>query len=118
MHIAQQSGKSKPVNSKDQIALTRAEQNEKQLMERATAARHRIQIGGWLFGGWIGLIVGLKTLNLAAGKRYTEFEPERSACFGCARCFLSCPQERTRIGLPVQPIALKTSTPEATANRA
>jgi len=27
----------------------------------------------------------------------TDFEPDRGACFACARCFRSCPQELVRI---------------------
>jgi NosR/NirI family transcriptional regulator, nitrous oxide reductase regulator len=99
MHVKRQSGIDPARAPKDQIALTRAEQTSKELTARAETVQRRIQIGGWILGGWIGLVVGIKLLGVAAGKRRTEFEPERTDCFGCARCFPACPKQRLRDGL-------------------
>jgi len=106
MHVKKQSGVDPARAPKDQIALARAEQASTELLARAATVQRRIQIGGWILGGWIGLVVGLKLLGVAAGKRRVEFEPERSGCFGCARCFLSCPQQRMKDGLG--PVAVPT----------
>ena len=55
---------------------------------------------GW-FGAWAGLVIGGKLVALAMRRTHTDFEPERGACFACARCFEACPEERLRRG--VQP---------------
>jgi NosR/NirI family nitrous oxide reductase transcriptional regulator len=97
-----QGGPDRAVDNKEKIALTRAEHAGQELLARAQSARQRIGAGGWIFGGFAGLIIGLKLLGLAAGKRQNDFEPDRAGCFGCARCFSSCPQQRMWEGLPVQ----------------
>jgi len=115
MYAAGQAGSTRPLDSKDKIALTRAEQTHEELVARAETARHRIQTGGWVLGGWIGLVLGVKLLGLASTRRRKDFEPDRSGCFACARCFLSCPQERTRLGLEV---AVASPLPAATVSAA
>lgn len=95
-------GPERAVDNKEKIALTRAEQAGKELLKRAESAKQRIGTGGWLFGGFAGLVIGLKLLGLASGTRRTDFEPDRAGCFGCARCFSSCPQQRIWAGQPVE----------------
>jgi len=80
----------------EELELARAENGE--LLAVAEQARKWFHIGGWLLGGWVGLVVGLKLLGVAARRQHHDFEPERSACFGCARCFDFCPQEHVRRG--------------------
>lgn len=54
--------------------------------------------GGWL-GAWVGLVLGVKLLHLSLRRRRTEYEPERSGCVSCGRCFWYCPVEQVRLGL-------------------
>jgi ferredoxin len=67
-----------------------------------------------IFGGWTGLVIGVKLVSLSLRTTRTDFEPDRGACFACARCFRSCPQELVRIGqmpaseLP-QPVTVATA---------
>ena len=57
------------------------------------------ELGGWLFGAWAGLVIGGKMIALCVRRNRTDFEPDPSACFACARCFEYCPSEHVRRGL-------------------
>jgi ferredoxin len=81
------------------LALSRAEQDPKALLTRALAIRQRFNRAGWLFGGWVGLVVGIKLVSLSLRHRRTDYQPDRGACLACARCFTYCPSERVRCGL-------------------
>lgn len=91
----------------ERLALTRAETQASQLVPQALELRARFRKAGLGFGAWSGLVLGIKLLSLGMARRRTEFEPDRSGCFGCARCFSSCPQERLRLGL--EPLAVPGS---------
>ena len=62
------------------------------------------ELGGAIFGAWVALVIGGKLIALCIRRNRADFEPEPSACFGCARCFEFCPSERMRRGLmPAEP---------------
>jgi NosR/NirI family transcriptional regulator, nitrous oxide reductase regulator len=46
--------------------------------------------GGW-FGGWVGLVIGVKLIYLSVRRRRVDYEPDRAACVSCGRCFWYCP---------------------------
>lgn len=98
-YIAQQAS---PVDhgvmTPEALSLERAERDPEALLTSAADLRRRFWLACVLFGGWIGLVVGLKLVSLSLRTRRTDFEPDRGACFACARCFRSCPQELVRIG--------------------
>ena len=81
------------------LALSRAEKNPKELLAAALETRRRFGWGGWLFGGWVGLVVGLKFVGLALRQTRADYEPDRGACLACARCFEFCPNELVRRGI-------------------
>lgn len=81
------------------LALSRANQSATTLLPEAVGVRRDFRLGGALFGGWVGLVVGLRLLGFSFWRRQTDYEPDRGGCFGCARCFRSCPQELVRLGL-------------------
>jgi Pyruvate/2-oxoacid:ferredoxin oxidoreductase delta subunit len=90
----------------ESLALARAERGPKELLAAAMDIRRRFTVGGWLFGGWVGLVVALKLLGLSVRHTRSDYEPDRAACVACARCFLYCPNERVRLGLlPPEAIA-------------
>jgi ferredoxin len=60
--------------------------------------RHRFDLACRLFGGWVGLVIGLKLIALSLLASRTDFEPDRGACVACARCFTACPNEHVRLG--------------------
>ena len=67
------------------------------LFAEAGIIRKRFRIGGWLLGGFLGLILGVKLIGLSIFRTRTEYEPNRAACFSCGRCFSYCPNEHLRL---------------------
>jgi len=89
----------------DDLALDRARQSAADVLAAAVAIRRKFQIGGWIFGGWVGLVIGFKLIGLSLHQRRTDYEPERGDCFACARCFDYCPNELVRRGVvPAVPV--------------
>ena len=78
------------------LALNRARLEPQALVTKAAAIKRQVEIGGWIFGAWLGLVIGGKLISLSVRRARADFEPDRGACFSCARCFESCPQEMER----------------------
>jgi NosR/NirI family transcriptional regulator, nitrous oxide reductase regulator len=85
--------------SPDDLSLERIRQTPKEMLTEAMAIRHRFLIGGWIFGAWMGLVIGAKLISLSLHRRRTDYEPDRGECFACARCFEYCPNEMVRRGI-------------------
>jgi len=99
--------KTEPLSADDQ-ALERARRAPKEILTDAAAILHKFRIGGWIFGMWVGLVIGAKLISLSLHHRRTDYEPDRGDCFACARCFEYCPNELARRGVapPVQVVAI------------
>jgi ferredoxin len=82
----------------EMLSLQRAGENPEAILKAAADLRHRFDLACMLFGGWIGLVIGLKLISLSVRPGRTDFEPARGACVACARCFTDCPNERVRLG--------------------
>ena len=95
--------KKSPVNygvmTPEALSLQRADHDPEALLKSATDLRHRFWLACGIFGGWIGLVLGVKLVSLSLRTKRTDFEPDHGACFACARCFRSCPQELVRVGV-------------------
>ncbi len=87
------------VLSPDDLALDRARQTPKEILTEAAGIRHKFDVGGWIFGAWVGLVIGAKLISLSVRRKRTDYEPARGDCFACARCFEYCPNELVRRGL-------------------
>lgn len=87
-----------------ELALNRARQEPQAIVKRGAELERQIRIGGWIFGAWVGLVIGGKLISLALRRTRTDYEPDRGACVACARCFEYCPQELVRRG--VAPVAV------------
>ncbi len=83
----------------DDLALERARQTPKEILTAAGQIRQRFVLGGWIFGAWVGLVIGAKLLSASVRRKRTDYEPDRGDCFACARCFEYCPNELARRGL-------------------
>ncbi|MBN2293790.1 MAG: 4Fe-4S binding protein [Pirellulales bacterium] len=66
---------------------------ESKLYEEAEQKRGQIRIATALFGGWVGLVIGIKLLQLSIRRRRTDYTADPSACFACGRCFKYCPND-------------------------
>jgi ferredoxin len=80
------------------LSLARAEQNPVATLAAAAATRRRFKLATAWFGAWVGLVFAVKLVTLSLRPRRADFEPDRGACFACARCFSDCPNERSRLG--------------------
>lgn len=67
---------------------------------KALSTEKRFRTAGMLFGGWVGLAIGLKLIMLSIRRRRTEYEADSAGCIGCGRCYRSCPVELARLGDP------------------
>jgi len=80
------------------LSLERAAGNPQTILAAAADLRRRFDRACLWFGGWMGLVIGLKFVALSVRSSRTDFEPDRGACVACARCFTFCPKERVRLG--------------------
>ncbi len=70
-----------------------------ELFTEASAIRRQFKMGGWIFGGFIGLVLCLKLISLFVRRRQKEYDVDKGTCFSCGRCFAYCPFEQVRLGL-------------------
>jgi polyferredoxin len=65
-----------------------------QLVKEADAIRRQFYWGGWLLGGFMGLVIGTSLINLSKFRKRTDWEPNKTNCLSCARCMDYCPVKR------------------------
>ncbi len=72
-------------------------------------------MGGWILGGFLGLIFCVKLIHHSIPGKRMEYEVDTGNCLSCARCFLYCPYEQVRVGLitPQEMAEIEESTEEA-----
>ncbi len=94
---------SKPVNyspmTPEALSLERAAENPFAILKKANETLLRFKWASALFGGWVGLVIGVKLITLSIRPARRDFEPDSGSCFACARCFTSCPNERARLAV-------------------
>ena len=66
------------------------------LYQEASNIRSRFGTGGWIFGGFVGLVIGLKLIGVSLWRQRTDYEADRASCLACGRCFKYCPREHLR----------------------
>lgn len=64
-----------------------------QLIEEASVIRAKFKTGGWYFGGFIGLVIGIMLMNQFVLRKREDYVPNRADCFSCGRCMDYCPVE-------------------------
>ena len=57
----------------------------------------RCRLGGWIFGGFVGLAFASKLIGLSLRRTRKDYEPDMATCFSCGRCFEYCPREQLRL---------------------
>jgi ferredoxin len=68
-----------------------------ELYEQASNIRAGFELGGWILGGFVGLVIGLKLIGLSVWRQRTDYEADRASCLACGRCFKYCPIEHVRL---------------------
>lgn len=82
----------------DASAAFRATGREiEELYAEAEGIRTQFGTGGWIFGAFVGLVVGLKLIGLSVWRQRTDYEASRASCLACGRCFEHCPREHVRL---------------------
>ena len=70
-----------------------------ELFSEANSIQTRFRRGGWILGGFIGLILCLKLIGVSLRRRQLEYDVDKGTCLSCGRCFAYCPYEQVRLGL-------------------
>lgn len=70
-------------------------------IEDLTASYQQVQddfkVYGTIAGALIGLVVGLKLINLSLKRTRKEYEISYGNCIACGKCFEYCPQNRKKL---------------------
>ena len=69
----------------------------KELYDEVSVIIDKFVLGGWLFGGFVGLVIGLKLIGLSVRRQRANYEADRASCLACGRCFEYCPREHLRL---------------------
>jgi polyferredoxin len=70
-----------------------------ELFAEASAIQQKFRLGGWVLGGFVGLVLCLKLVGLFIRRRQLEYDVDKGTCLSCGRCFAYCPYEQVRLGL-------------------
>jgi len=65
-----------------------------QLIQEAKEIRSEFYTGGWIMGGFVGLVFGLTLINLSINRQRTDYVPDKTNCLSCGRCFDYCPVKK------------------------
>ena len=77
------------------------------LYAAAESVRRQMRYGGTLLGAFLGLCLGGKLVALSVRRTRRDYEPDRSICLSCGRCFSFCPREKLR-RRPLRPDTRRT----------
>jgi len=64
----------------------------------ADAIKSKFKVGGYFFGAFVGLVVGIKLMLLSIRFKREDYVASRAGCLACGRCYSYCPRERVRLG--------------------
>jgi NAD-dependent dihydropyrimidine dehydrogenase PreA subunit len=66
------------------------------LYKEALEVKGRFLTGGWISGGFLGLVFAITFIDLSVRRRRKDYIPDRASCFSCGRCVPYCPKEHFR----------------------
>ncbi len=84
-----------------------------ELFTEASTIQHKFKVGGWILGGFIGLVLCLKLVSLFLRRKQLEYDVDKGTCLSCGRCFAYCPYEQVRLGIITPEEAEEMGTREA-----
>jgi len=73
------------------IAFRGSGKAKEELYSEVVRINRRFNIGSGIFGGFIGLTINAKMIQLLIRRRRSDYEADRSQCISCGRCFAYCP---------------------------
>jgi len=65
-----------------------------QLVQEADAIRRQFYWGGWILGGFMGVVIGTSLIGLSTFRKREDWEPNKTNCLSCARCMDYCPVKK------------------------
>lgn len=65
-----------------------------QLFADAGYIQKQFYTGSWICGALLGLFFGIGLIQHAIVKRRTDYEPNKSNCVSCGKCYRYCPVDR------------------------
>jgi len=68
-----------------------------QLYADVDIIRGKFTTGGWLLGGFLGLVLGAKLIRLSVYRRRSDYQAHRAYCLACGRCYEYCPVHQEKI---------------------
>lgn len=72
-------------------AFKSAGQSKEELYKEAAEITNQFYVGGWILGGFIGLVFGFTLLSLSVFRYREDYTPNKGTCLSCARCVDYCP---------------------------
>ena len=84
--------------TKETEAFWKHGQPSPELYRDALSIGKKFGLGAPIFGGWIGLVLGINLIGLSVRRQRIDYEADAAGCFACGRCYMSCPVERARRG--------------------
>jgi NosR/NirI family transcriptional regulator, nitrous oxide reductase regulator len=73
------------------VAFRGTGRTKDELYAEAIRINGKFVIGGGIFGGFVGLVIGSKLILLFLRRRQIDYEADRASCLSCGRCFAYCP---------------------------
>ncbi len=62
-----------------------------ELYAEVTVILGKFRTGGWILGGFIGLVIGMMISGKLIHRYNPDYVPNKGTCFSCARCVDYCP---------------------------
>ncbi len=81
-------------NNIDIQTFLASEKTMDQLVTEAKLVQTKYYTGSWIFGGFLGLVIGIMLMNQFVTRRRESFEPNRVGCYSCGRCMKNCPVKK------------------------
>ena len=72
-------------------AFNTAEQSKEELFKEAATITNQFYVGGWILGGFLGLVFGFTLLSLSVFRYREDYTPNKGTCVSCTRCVDYCP---------------------------
>lgn len=66
-------------------------------MAKAERVRRQMNMGGWILGGFLGLVFSLKLIGISVSRTRTDYEVNKPTCFSCGRCCSFCPSDEMHL---------------------
>jgi ferredoxin len=85
--------KNDPKNIDVRTFMSSGKSSETLVLE-ADKIRHQFYIGGWLLGGFMGLVIGTSLISLSTFRKREDWVPNKTNCLSCARCMDYCPVKK------------------------